>query len=188
VDPADRGGCLLWAALTTWAWAQLEAGSYGLPGPAVVSSWVLTARVSRLRRLGFTRVTSSAGWSRVREARSVVADYPDPWDLLVVGAPKPDTVDGDGLRQMDPAAYSSGGGVQWWTGTVFGGPTVQAFHDRVHAAGRLLLLTGDFAAYSSARHAGSPATFKELFSGGSWAAWVPLSVHLYDDGAGTRPD
>ncbi len=36
--------------------------------------------------------------------------------------------------------------------------------------------------------AGSPATFKQLFPGGCWAAWVPLSLHLYDDGAGTRPD
>ncbi len=41
----------------------------------------------------------------------------------MIGAPKPDTVDGDGLRRLDPAAYSSGGGVQWLTGTVFGGPT-----------------------------------------------------------------
>ena len=67
-------------------------------------------------------------------------------------------------------------------------PTAQAFHSRVHASGRLLLLAGGLAAYSSARRAGLPATFKELFSGGSWAAWVPLVVHLYDDGAGTRPD
>ncbi len=44
------------------------------------------------------------------------------------------------------------------------------------------------AAYSSARRAGSPATFKQLFPGGCWAAWVPLSVQLYDDGARTRPD
>ncbi len=72
----------------------------------------------------------------------------------------------------------------WWTRTVFGGPTAQAFHDQVHAAGRLLLLTGDLAAYSSAR---LPCV-EDLFQGGSWAAWVPLSVHLYDDGAGTRPD
>jgi len=175
--------------MTTWPWAQLEAGSYGLPGPAVVMSpWVLTTRVARPRHRGFTRVTSPARWSRVRQARDIVADYPDPWDLLVISAPRPDTVDGDGLRRLDPAAYNSGGGVQWLTGTVFGGPTAQAFHDRVHAAGRLLLLTGDLAAYSSARRAGSPATFKQLFPGGSWAAWVPLSVHLYDDGAGTRPD
>ncbi len=65
--------------------------------------------------------------------------------------------------------------MQWLTGTVFGGPTAQAFHDRVHAAGRLLLLTGDLAAYSSARRAESPAAFKQLFPGGSCAAWVPLS-------------
>jgi len=58
----------------------------------------------------------------------------------------------------------------------------------VHAAGRLLLLTGDLATYSSARRAGSTATFKQLFPDGSWAAWVPLSVHLYDGCAGTRPD
>ncbi len=106
----------------------------------------------------------------------------------MIGAPKPDTVDGDGLRRMDPAAYSSGGGVQWWTGTVFGGPAAQAFHNRVHASRPVA------AAHRRPRRllvgppGGGHATFKDLFSGGSWAAWVPLSVHLYDDGAATRPD
>jgi len=60
--------------------------------------------------------------------------------------------------------------VQWLTGTVFGGATAQGLRDRVHAAGRLLLLTGDLAAYSSARRAGSPLTFKQLFPGGCCAA------------------
>ena len=74
--------------MTTWGWAQLEAGSYGLPGPAVVMSpWVLTTRVARPRRRGFTRVTNPARWSRVRQARDIVADYPNPWDLLVISAP-----------------------------------------------------------------------------------------------------
>jgi len=59
-------------------------------------------------------------------------------------------------------------------------------HDRVHAAGQLLLLIGDLAAYSSARYVGSPPTFRELFSGGNAATQVALPVHLYDDGAGTR--
>jgi len=77
--------------------------------------------------------------------------------------------------------------VQWLISTVFGGPTAQAFHDRMHAAGRLLLLTGDLAAYSSARRAGFPATFKQLFPDGSWAAWVPLVAHLYDDGRRNPP-
>jgi len=75
--------------------------------------------------------------------------------------------------------------VQWWTGTVFGGPTAQTFPDRAHAAGQLLLLTGDLAAYSAAHPAGSPPTFKELFPDGNRAAWVPLLVHLHDDGDGS---
>ncbi len=49
---------------------------------------------------GLLRVASPAVWSWVRETRNIVVDYPDPWELLVVGAPKPDTVDGDGLRPM----------------------------------------------------------------------------------------
>jgi len=89
---------------------------------------------------------------------------------------------------MDPTAYSSGGGVQWWTGTVFGVRPRRPSTTRCTQAGQSLLLTGDLAAYSSARPGGGHATFKDLFSGGSWAAWVPLSVHLYDDGAATRPD
>jgi len=105
----------------------------------------------------------------------------------VVGAPEPDNRRGDGLRRLDPAAYSSGGGVQ----VVNRHRLRRADRSGLPQPGarrRLLLLTGDLAAYSSARRAGSPATFKQLFPGGSWAAWVPLSVHLYDDGAGTRPD
>jgi len=37
--------------------------------------------------------------------------------------------------------------------------------------------------------AGGTATtsFAELFPDGAWAAWVPLLLHLYPDGVGTRP-
>jgi len=49
--PRQHTGCSqtpAGGALTTWAWAQLVAGSYGLPGPAVVTSpWVLQARAPR---------------------------------------------------------------------------------------------------------------------------------------------
>jgi len=88
VSPLAKGATERYEFLSlgqTWPWAQLEAGSYGLPGRAVVlSPWVLTTRVARPRRRGFTRVTNPARWSRVRQARGIVADYPDPWDLLVV--------------------------------------------------------------------------------------------------------
>ena len=93
----------------------------------------------------------------------------------MISAPKPDALDGDGLRRLDPAAYSSSGGVQWLTGTVFGGPPAQAFHDRVHVAGRLLLLAGDLAAYSLARRAGSPLTWTESRQS-SRAVQVPAPV------------
>jgi len=78
----------------------------------------------------------------------------------------------------------------WSVGTVFGGPIAQAFQDRVHAAGRLLLLTGDLAAYSSAHRAGLPSAFEELFPDGTplGTAWVSLLVHLHDDGDGIRRD
>jgi hypothetical protein len=39
-------------------------------------------------------------------------------------------------------------------GSVFRGPTAQAFHDQVHRAGRLLLLLGDLHAHWSAAEAG----------------------------------
>ncbi len=87
----------------------------------------------------------------------------------MVGPPEPYTVDGDGLHQIDPAAYSSGGGVRWWTSTLVGSPNAQAFHNRVHADGQPLLLIGDVAAYSLAATPGGPPTFDQLFSGGNWA-------------------
>ncbi len=124
----------------------------------------------------------------MQQARDIVADYPllGPAGGRRTRARQPSTATGCAGWTRRPTAQV--GECKWLTGTVFGGPTAQAFHSQVHAVGRLLLLTGDLAAYSSARRAGSPATFKQLFPGGSWAAWVPLSVHLYDDGAGTRPD
>lgn len=174
-------------SVTTYAWAQLDAGTYGLPGPAVVTSpWVLEVRAPRPRRRGFTRVTRPEHWSRVRAAEQMVADYSDPWDVLVVSAERPEEVDADGLRNLLPAAAEAGD-VHWQIGGVFRGSTAQAFHDQVHRAGRLLLLTGDLHAHWSGVGGGHPASFDEMFPGGAWAAWLPLLVHLYDDGAGTRP-
>jgi hypothetical protein len=176
-------------AMTTYAWAQLKPGSYGLPGPAVVMNrWVLAVPVPRPRRRGLTRVTRPSQWPSVRAARRIIVDYPDPWDVLVVGAQQPDTVDGDARRNLTPGGWSSGGGVDWCITTAFRGPTAQAFHDLVHRADRLLLRTGDLATYWSARRAGTIPTFEQLFPDGCWAVWAPLQVHLYDDGVGTRPD
>ena len=82
------------SALTTWAWAQLAEGSYGLPGPAVVASpWVLEARASRPRRLGFTRVTRPEQWGRVRTARNMAADCSLPSKVLVISAEHPAEVE-----------------------------------------------------------------------------------------------
>jgi len=50
-----------------------------------------------------------------------------------------------------------------------------------------LLLTGDLQAYWSGVRSGATASFAELFPDGAWAAWVPLLLHLYPDGVGTRP-
>ena len=174
--------------MSTYAWAQLPTGSYGLPGPAVVTSpWVLEVRAPRPRRRGFTHVTNPQQWERVRTARKMIADYTDPWDVIVVSARQPGRVDADALRSLTPGAADTGD-VHWVIGSPFDGPDAQAFHDQVHQAGRLLLLTGDLQAYWSSAHAGTTASFAQLFGTGTWAAWLPLLVHRYDDGTGTRPD
>jgi len=67
---------------------------------------------------------------------------------------------------------------------VFHQPHPPAFHDQVHQAGRLLLLTGDLQAYWSGVRTGATTSFAELFPDGAWAAWVPLLLHLYPDGVG----
>ena len=80
--------------------------------------------------------------------------------------------------------------MRWYFGGIFRGATAQAFHDQAHRVGRVLLLTGDLAAYWSAAAGPSPAVvgFDQMIPRGAWAAWVPLPAHLYDDGVGTPPD
>ena len=108
----------------------------------------------------------------------------------MISADRPDDVDTDGLRTLQPGAAQSGD-VHWYFGGIFRGATAQAFHDQAHRAGRVLLLTGDLAASWSASTAApsmAEVSFDQLFPTGAWAAWVPLLAHLYDDGVGTRPN
>ena len=156
--------------------------------------WVLEVRAQEPELFGFAHVTGPEQWPQVGVARQVVADFTDPWDMLVINADRPGDVDADGLRNLEPGAAQAGD-VHWYFGGIFRGPTAQAFHDQVHRAGRVLLLTGDLAAYWSAatsmRSAASSTVevgFDRLFPTGAWTAWVPLLAHLYDDGVGTRPD
>jgi len=173
--------------VTTWTWAQLPTGVYDLPGPAVVtSSWVLTARESQPELAGFTLVTAPDQWAQVTTAAEVIADYPDPDDLMVIAADQPLDVDAHALRHMLPAAWEPGG-VRWVTGSMFHGPDADTFHDQVHQAGRVLLLTGDLHARWAAAQTGHTPSFDELFPEGTWAAWLRLLPHLYPDGVGTRP-
>ena len=76
--------------MTTWAWAQLAAGSYGLPRPAVVTSpWVLEVRAPRPRRRGFGRVRRPEQCGGVRTARNMAADCSLPSEVLVISAEHP---------------------------------------------------------------------------------------------------
>ena len=170
---------------TSWSWAQLPAGTCGLPGPVVVTSpWILQVRAPRPRRRGFTRVGRSQGWAGVRTARKLVAEYSDPTDLMVYSGQH--QRDFDPMTPVDPFAFNRSEG-QWAIGANFFGPDASLFHDHVHRHGQLMLLTGDLQAYWSAHAAGELPSFEQLFPGGTWAAWLPLVVHLYDDGVGTRP-
>jgi len=163
--------------LTTWAWAQLTAGSYGLPGPAVVTSpWVLEVRAPQPSRRGFTRVTGPEQWGQVGTASKLVADCSEASDVLVISAEHPAEGDAAGLRNCILGAAAAGG-AHWVMGGVFHEPRPQAFQDQVHQAGRLLL-TGDLQAYWSGVRTGASASFAELFPDGAWAAWVPLLLHL----------
>jgi len=151
-----------------------------------LTTWVLEARAPRPRRRGFTRVRRPEQWGRVRTARNMAADCSDPSEVLVISAEHPADVDAAGLRNSTPGAAAAGG-THWVMGGVFHEPHPPAFHDQVHQAGRLLLLTGDLQAYWSGVRTGATASFAELVPDGAWAAWVPLLLHLYPDGVGTRP-
>ena len=91
--------------MTTYSWAQLDAGTYALHGPAVVlSPWVLKVRAQEPELFGFTRVTGPEQWPQVGAAAQVVADFTDPWDMLVISADRPGDVDADGLHALEPGA------------------------------------------------------------------------------------
>jgi len=152
----------------------------------VTSPWVLEVRAPHPRRRGFTRVTGPEQWGQVGTARKMIADCSHPSDVLVVSAEHPADVDAAELRNSTPGAAAAGG-THWVMGGVFHEPRPPAFQDQVHQAGRLLLLTGDLQAYWSSVRNGATASFAELFPDGAWAAWVPLLLHLYPNGVGTRP-
>jgi len=99
----------------------------------------------------------------------------------VISAEHPAEVDAAGLRNSTPGAAAAGG-THWVMGGVFHQPHPLAFHDQVHQAGRLLLLTGDLQAYWSGVRTGATTSFAQLFPDGAWAAWVPLLLHLDPDG------
>ncbi len=94
-------------------------------------------------------------WGRVRTARNMAADCSLPSEVLVISAEHPADVDAAGLRNSTPGAAAAGG-THWVMGGVFHEPHPPAFHDQVHQAGRLLLLTGDLQAYWSGVRTGPP--------------------------------
>jgi len=58
--------------MTTWEFARLGAGQYGLPGPAlVVSQWVLDVQLALCPTPGFRRVVDERSWAKLRPLQSV---------------------------------------------------------------------------------------------------------------------
>ena len=160
--------------MTSYSWAHLDAGTYALPGPAVVlSPWVLEVRAQEPELFGFTRVTGPEQWPQVvGAARQVVADFTDPWDMLVINADRPSDVDADALRRLKAGAARAGD-VHWYFGGTLRGPAAQAFHDQAHRAGRVLVLTVDLAAYWSAASSRVDVSFDQLFPTGAWRRGCP---------------
>ena len=50
---------------------------------------------------GFTHVTGPEQWPQDGAAAQVVADFTDPWEILVISADRPDDVDADALLCTD---------------------------------------------------------------------------------------
>ena len=74
-----------------------------------------------------------------------------------------------------------------WVGSQFARPCSPEFFDSVHTRGSVIVTTGDLAVRAAAERDGRAAGFRELFPPGSYAAVVPLLVHVYPAGVGTRP-
>lgn len=175
--------------MTTWAWAALPPGRFGLPEPALVMSpWVLEVRESRPSRRGFRRVTHPRQWRQVGPASGgLVLDLRDFTEAVLARAKDPEAVDFDAVLGMVPGCFEPGG-VEWVV-PVFVSPDqpdAAAVWEAAHKAGRVWLLTGDLAAYWNAARSDRDVTFEEAFPGGSWAASVALATHLFGTGVGTR--
>ncbi len=108
----------------------------------------------------------------------MAADCSDPSDVLVISAEHPADVDAAGLRHSTPGAAAAGG-THWVMGGVFHEPHPPAFHDQVHQAGRLLLLTGDLQAYWSGVRTGATTSFAELFPDGVGGVGAAAAPPLY---------
>lgn len=167
--PAD--GRAVVGAVTTYAWAPLPAGSYGVPGPAVVTSHVGAG--------GTGAAAAAPGVHSGDPSGAVGAGTHGPQDGRGLQRPvgcadRQRGAPGRGrrrrLRNLAPGAEAAGD-THWAITSPFSGPTAVAFHDEVHRTGRLLLLTGDLHAHWSAVAAGAEASFAQLFPDGAWAAW-----------------
>jgi hypothetical protein len=173
--------------MTTWEFARLGAGQYGLPGPAlVVSQWVLDVRLASCPTPGFRRVVDERSWAKLRTLQSVYADFSDPGYVWVYRTDNPD-------HESLHRDYSGGddwdrmSAVDWWVASGFAKPCSPEFFDSVHTRASVILTTGDLAVRWAAEQDGRAAGFRELFPPGSYAAVVPLLVHVYPAGVGTRP-
>ena len=140
-------------ATTTWGWAPLVPGLYGLPEPALVlSPWSLTAHEPRPGRVGFRVVRRSRQWSRVRPAvRGVVLDLRDPDSALLLRAEDPAAVDPDAIAAGTRSAYEPGR-VRWVVPAVLDREDRAAaeVYDLAHRRGRVWQVTGDLEAWWAA--------------------------------------
>lgn len=125
--------------------------------------------------------------TKLRTRQSVYADFSDPGYVWVYRTDNPDH---ESLHRN----YSDGAedwgrisAVDWWIASHFARACSAEVLDSVHARGSVIMMTGDLAARAAAEQERRAAGFWELFLPGSYAAVVPLLLHVYPAGVGTPP-
>ena len=163
----------------------------------MISEWLLTVRESRPRAAGFVPLRRRRfTWDRVQVARGLVIDHSyveSPGQVALFKAAAPELIDIDAVNELRGGVAAAR--VEWAVPGQLGLPggdrdtQLAAFQELTHAAGRVLLLTGDLGTYWHARMTGREVGFGDVCGKGDWAAWVPLRVSLSMEGVGfTQPD
>ena len=169
--------------MTSWSWAPLLAGTWGLPGPALlVSEADLQAEPADFYALNFTAVAPGFTDVAISDARTLRVEHLEARTVTVFKAAAHEQLPVDAWGLIRPTVATRPGGPDWEVTAQLDtpGPDAQRhlerFQEEVDEHGQVLLITGDLAAYWAQALAGAEPTLEDVATGSDWVAWVPLDT------------